>query len=328
MGGFFGAVGKHDVISDVYFGTDYHSHLGTKSGGMAAFNEKSGFQREIHSLKNTPFRTKFEDVFHEMSGNVAIGCINDTNPQPLLIKSNIDTYAICTIGVINNMDDLIHKYLSYSGGHFGAMSGGAVNSTELCAALIDQKSDYVDGIRFAQNEIKGTMSILILTGRGTLIASRDKLGRIPVLIGKNEDGYCVSFENFAYQKLGYEDVRELGPGEIVEISADGIEVLAAPKKKKCICAFLWTYYGYPTASYEGVNVEVMRYKNGEILARNDKENGTFPENVDYVSGVPDSGTPHAIGYANGSQKPFARPFIKYTQTWLRSFMPDNQADRN
>ena len=328
MGGFFGAVRKQDVIADVFFGTDYHSHLGTKSGGMAALNSEIGFQREIHSIENTPFRTKFEKIFEEMSGNVAIGCINDTSPQPLLIKSNIDTYAICTVGIINNKDELIDKYLSYSGGHFGAMTGGRINTTELVAALIDQKSEFVDGIKFAQNEIKGTASILIITGSGTLIAARDKLGRLPVHIGRCEDGFCVSFESFAYQKLGYEDYKELGPGEIVEITAEGVEVLSPARKKKCICAFLWSYYGYPTSNYEGVNVEVMRYRNGEIMARNEMDNGTLPENIDYISGVPDSGTPHAIGYANACHKPFARPFIKYTQTWLRSFMPTSQADRN
>ncbi len=328
MGGFFGAVRKQDVISDVYFGTDYHSHLGTKSGGMAALNGEVGFQRNIHSIVNTPFRTKFEKIFEEMSGFAAIGCINDTSPQPLLIRSNIDTYALSMTGVINNSEELIEKYLSYSGGHFGAMTGGMVNMTELVAALINQKSDFTDGIRFAQHEIDGTANILLITSRGSLIAARDKLGRLPVHIGKCEDGFCVSFENFAYQKLGYEDYRELGPGEIVEITSDEVTVLSAPRKKKCICAFLWTYYGFPTSNYEGQNVEVMRYRNGAILAENDKANGTFPEDVDYVSGVPDSGTPHAIGYANGCQKPFARPFIKYSQTWLRSFMPASQKDRN
>lgn len=328
MGGFFGAVRKQSVINDVFFGTDYHSHLGTKSGGMASLSTEDGFQREIHSIDSTPFRTKFESALCSMKGNAAVGSINDSNPQPLLIRSNIGTYAICIVGIINNKEELIDKYLSYSGGHFGVMTGGEVNSTELVAALINQKSDFTDGIRFAQNEIKGTASIIILTSEGTLIAARDKLGRLPVLVGKCEDGFCVSFESFSYQKLGYSDYKELGPGEIVEISADEVTQLSAPKKKKCICGFLWSYYGYPTSNYEGRNVEIMRYRNGEILAENDKKNGTFPEDVDFVSGVPDSGTPHAIGYANGSHKPFARPFIKYTPTWLRSFMPSNQADRN
>lgn len=328
MGGFFGAVGTQDVINDVFFGTDYHSHLGTKSGGMAAFDPQIGLQREIHSIENTPFRTKFEKAYETMHGTAAIGCINDTDPQPLLIRSNIGTYAIATIGVINNMEELIDKYLSFSGGHFGAMTGGAVNSTELVAALINQKSDFLDGLKFAQNEIKGTASILILTEHGSLIAARDKLGRLPVLIGKKEDGYCVSFESFAYRKLGYEDYTELGPAEIVELTENSVTRLAAPRKKKKICAFLWTYYGYPTSDYEGINVEMMRYRNGAIMARDERASGSLPEDIDYVSGVPDSGTPHAIGYAGGCGVPFARPFIKYTQTWLRSFMPANQKDRN
>lgn len=328
MGGFFGAVRKQDVISDVFFGTDYHSHLGTKRGGMAAYNNTVGLQRDIHSIENVPFRTKFEKVFEEMSGNAAIGVISDTDPQPLLIRSNIGSYAISTIGIINNREELINKYVSFSGGHFCTMTGGTVNSTELVAALINQKSDFVDGIKFAQNEIDGTASILILTEKGTLIAARDKVGRLPVLIGKSDDGYCVSFESFAYEKLGYVFYKELGPGEIVEISADEVVQLAAPGKKKKICAFLWSYYGYPTSNYEGINVEVMRNRNGEIMAANDIKNGLLPDDIDYIGGVPDSGTPHAIGYANGCNKPFARPFIKYAQTWLRSFMPSDQSARN
>ena len=328
MGGFFGAVRRKNVIADVFFGTDYHSHLGTKSGGMAAYDPDIGLQRDIHKIDSVPFRTKFEKVFETMRGHSAIGCINDSDPQPLLIRSNIGTYAISFIGVINNLNELIDSFLSYSGGHFNGMTGGKVNTTELVAALINQKSDFTEGIRFAQKRIQGTASILIQTERGTIIAARDRQGRLPILLGKCEDGYCASFESFAYQKLGYEDLRELGPGEIVELSAEGVKQLSEPLPDKKICAFLWTYYGYPTSNYEGVNVEVMRYRNGEILARNDKERGLFPDNVDFVSGVPDSGTPHAIGYANGSGKPFARPFIKYTQTWLRSFMPESQRERN
>lgn len=328
MGGFFGAVRKQDVISDVFFGTDYHSHLGTKRGGMAAYNYTVGLQRDIHSIENVPFRTKFEKVFEEMSGNAAIGIISDTDPQPLLIRSNIGSYAISTIGIINNREELINKYVSFSGGHFCTMTGGTVNSTELVAALINQKSDFVDGIKFAQKEIDGTASILILTEKGTLIAARDKVGRLPVLIGKSDDGYCVSFESFAYEKLGYVFYKELGPSEIVEISSDEVVQLAAPGKKKKICAFLWSYYGYPTSNYEGINVEVMRNRNGEIMAANDIKNGLLPDDIDYIGGVPDSGTPHAIGYANGCNKPFARPFIKYAQTWLRSFMPSDQSARN
>ncbi len=327
MGGFFGAVGRNDVISDVFFGTDYHSHLGTKSGGMAAFDPELGLQRNIHSIENSPFRTKFEHIFDEMRGIAAIGCINDTDPQPLLIHSNLGTYAICTIGVINNASELTKQYLSFSGGHFGAMTGGRINATELVAALIDQKSNFADGIKFAAEAVEGTLSILLLTENGSIIAARDRLGRLPVAIGQNESGFCVSFEAFAYKKLGYTDLRELGPGEIVEISADEVTALNKPGKKMRICSFLWSYYGYPTSSYEGVNVEVMRYKNGEIMAQNDEERGDMPE-LDYIGGVPDSGTPHAIGYSNACKVPFARPFIKYTPTWPRSFMPSNQMERN
>ena len=327
MGGFFGAATKGSALTDVYFGTDYHSHLGTKSGGMAAYDSEIGLQREIHNLKNTPFRTKFEKVLTEMKGNTSIGCISDTDPQPLLIRSNIGCYAICIIGIINNKQELINQFLSFSGGHFGAQTGGEVNSTELVAALINQKSSIAEGIKFAQDRIEGTASILILTDHGSIIAARDKLGRLPVLIGKRDDGYCVSFESFAYEKLGFEFYKELGPAETVEVTAENVTVLNPAGKKKRICSFLWSYYGYPTACYEGVNVEVMRSRNGAIMAREEQKRGTLPE-LDYVGGVPDSGTPHAIGFANQSHIPFARPFIKYTQTWLRSFMPTTQSDRN
>lgn len=328
MGGFFGTVSKKDAIADVFFGTDYHSHLGTRRGGMAAYDEEIGLQREIHNIQNSPFRTKFEDIFDEMKGNSAIGCISDFDPQPLLIRSDIGTYAICFIGIINNADELIKNYLSTScGGHFDAMTGGKVNSTELVAALINQKKNFTEGIEFAQNSIEGTASILILKDNGAIIAARDKNGRIPVLIGKNEDGYCVSFESFAYQKLGYEDEKELGAGEIVEITADSLTQLKKSVSKKKICAFLWSYYGYPTSCYEGVNVEVMRYRNGQIMADNDKKQG-LASDIDYVGGVPDSGTPHAIGYANQSGKHFARAFIKYTPTWARSFTPSKQQERS
>ncbi len=327
MGGFFGAVTKQDAIYDVFFGTDYHSHLGTYRGGMAAYDDEQGLQRKIHNIQNSPFRTKFENIFAEMKGRSAIGCISDTDPQPLLIRSKLGTYAICIIGIINNADALIEQYLSFCGGHFDAMSGGGINRTELVAALINQKKDFAEGISFAQSVIDGSASILILRDGGNIIAARDRLGRTPVLIGKSEDGYCGTFEDFAYKKLGFEDERELGPGEIVEMSADGIKQLAAPGNQMRLCSFLWTYYGYPTSNYEGVNVETMRYRNGEILARNDIKNGNMPE-LDYVGGVPDSGTPHAIGYSNQSGVPFARPFIKYTPTWPRSFMPTNQRDRN
>ena len=327
MGGFFGAACKTDAMSDVFFGTDYHSHLGTKSGGMAAYDKKIGLQRVIHNIKNSPFRTKFEDIFDEMTGSSAIGCINDSEPQPLLIRSNLGTYAICITGIINNADALIKQYLTFSSGHFGAMTGGAVNSTELVAALINQKSNFVEGITFAQTSIEGTANILILKDDGAIIAARDRMGRLPVILGKNEDGYCAAFESFAYKKLGYSDYKELGPGEIVEITAEGVTQLSPPNKEMRVCSFLWSYYGYSTSSYEGINVEIMRYKNGEILAKNDIKNGLCKD-IDYVGGVPDSGTPHAIGYANESHIPFARPFIKYTPTWPRSFTPSNQKERN
>ncbi len=326
MGGYFGAVSKADAISDVFFGTDYHSHLGTRRGGIAAFDKDIGLQREIHNIENSPFRTKFEDVFDEMKGCAAIGCISDYDPQPLLIRSNFGTYAICVVGVVNNSDSLIKQYLSCSGGHFNAMTGGKVNATELVAALINLKSSFADGIRFAQRSIEGTANILILTDEGSIIAARDLLGRIPVLIGKREDGYCVSFESFACEKLGFSIEKELGPGEIVEITTDSLTQLAKPGNQMKICAFLWSYFGYPTSCYEGVNVELMRYRNGQIMAQHDNDSG-LANDIDYVGGVPDSGTPHAIGYSNESGKHFARAFIKYTPTWSRSFTPTRQQER-
>ena len=327
MGGFFGITSAEDCMTDVFFGVDYHSHLGTRSGGLAAYDREIGLQRKIHHIENSPFRTKFEHIFDEMKGTSAIGCISDTDPQPMLIRSNLGTYAICMIGVINNSEELIEQYLSFSGGHFDSMTGGHINSTELLAALIDQKSTFAEGIKFAQKSIDGTASILILKEDGSLIAARDRLGRLPVQIGKNEKGYAVSFESFAYQKLGYEDDWELGPGEVVELTPTSVKQLVAPGKKKRICSFLWSYYGYPTSTYEGVNVEAMRYRNGELLAEMDGNTGLY-NHLDYVGGVPDSGTPHAIGYANKSRVPFARAFIKYTPTWSRSFMPGKQSDRN
>ena len=327
MGGFFGATSRRNCVLDVFFGTDYHSHLGTRRGGMAAYDSEKGLQREIHNIENSPFRTKFQRILEEMTGTAAIGCISDTDPQPILIRSNLGCYAICTIGVINNSEQLINQYLTFSGGHFEGMSGGKINANELIAALIDQKSSFAEGIRFAQEMVDGTASILILREGGHLIAARDKMGRLPIVIEKKEDAYCATFEDYAGEKLGYEVVRELGPGEIVELSPEGIEVLSPPRKEKKICAFLWSYYGYPTACYEGKSVEYMRYRNGRIMAKNDKENGVA-QDLDYVGGVPDSGTPHAIGYANESGVPFARPFIKYTPTWPRSFMPATQEERN
>lgn len=326
MGGFFGITSKNDCMMDVFFGVDYHSHLGTRRGGLAAYDSEIGLQRKIHNIENSPFRTKFEKIFSEMKGTSAIGCISDTDPQPMLIRSKFGTYAICTIGLINNAEELIDRCLAQTGGYFDAMTGGRVNTTELVAALVNQKDTFADGIKHAQSLIDGTMSILILTSKGAIIAARDKLGRIPILVGKGKDGYAVTFESFAYQKLGYTDEMELGPGEIVKISPDGIRQLAEPQKKKRVCAFLWSYYGYPTSTYEGVNVEAMRCHNGEIMATSDRENGLALD-VDYVVGVPDSGIPHAIGYANESGKKYSRAFIKYTPTWSRSFTPNTQAER-
>ncbi len=326
MGGFFGITSREDCLMDVFFGVDYHSHLGTRRGGMAAYDEKIGLQRVIHNIENSPFRTKFEHVLVEMKGTAAIGCISDTDPQPLLIRSSLGTYAISTIGIINNADALIDQYLSFSGGHFDAMTGGKINASELVAALISQKSSFAEGIQFAQRVIEGTANILILTDTGHLIAARDRLGRIPVQIGKDGNGYCASFEEFAFTKLGYELVQELGPGEVVELTPDGVTQLVKPGKEMRMCAFLWSYYGYPTSTYEGINVEAMRYRNGAAIAERDMSQGRSME-IDYVGGVPDSGTPHAIGYANRTGKAFARAFIKYTPTWSRSFTPARQSDR-
>ena len=326
MGGFFGAVSTRDVSLDIFFGVDYHSHLGTRRGGMIIFDEKDGFQRQIHSIENTPFRTKFEKDLADFHGCSGIGCISDTDPQPLLVRSHLGLYAITTVGIINNADALVDRYFSDHGHQFLAMSSGKVNSTELAAALINQEDDLVSGIRRAQAEIDGSCTILILTP-DAIVAARDRLGRLPVLVGQTEDGCCVSFESFAYHKLGYHDAYELGPGEIVKVTPGGWETLSPAGDKMRICAFLWTYYGYPNSNYEGVNVEVMRYRNGEIMARDEVKKGKMPK-VDYVAGVPDSGLPHAIGFANRSGKPFARPFVKYTPTWPRSFMPANQEARN
>ena len=326
MGGFCGAISNRDVVLDVYFGTDYHSHLGTRRGGMAAWDPELGFQREIHNIENAPFRTKFDRTVGEMVGKRCIGSISDTDPQPLLVRSVHGTYAICVVGVIKNEDQLIQQLLDDADGHFEAMSGGRVNSNELVATLISQRPTIAEGIRYAQEVVEGTVSVLIMTP-DCLIAGRDKFGRLPIHIGQDDEGCCVAFESFAYQKMGYHDAYELGPAEVVKITESGWETLLPPEKEMRICAFLWTYYGYPNSNYEGVNVEVMRNRNGALLAKTDREEGTA-QDIDYVSGVPDSGTPHAIGYANESGIPFARPFIKYTPTWPRSFMPTNQKERD
>ena len=326
MGGYFGIVSRQDCVEDVFFGTDYHSHLGTRRAGMASYSPTGGMQREIHSIENTPFRTRFRDTLDTMHGTSAIGCISDYYPQPLLVRSRLGTFALCVTGAINNADELIETYLA-EGGHFDAMTGGAVNVTELIGALISLRSDFASGIRFVQQLVKGTATILILKDNGHIIAARDRVGRLPFWIGCREDGYSVSFEPFAHQKLGFVDQRELGPGEIVEVTADGVTTLSPPGAEMRMCAFLWSYYGYSTSTYEGVNVELMRYRNGAIMAKYDNESGVV-DDVDYVCGMPDSGTPHAIGYANESHLPFARAYIKYTPTWSRSFTPTKQSDRN
>ena len=326
MGGFFGAISKRDVTLDIFFGVDYHSHLGTRRGGMIIYDQEDGFQRQIHSIENTPFRTKFEKDLQKFHGASGIGCISDTDPQPLLVRSHLGVYAISTVGIINNAEELVEDYFNGHARQFMAMSSGKVNACELTAALINQKDTLVEGIQYAQQVIDGSSTILILTPEG-IVAARDRLGRLPVLIGQNDEGCCVSFESFACTKVGYANAYELGPGEIVRVTADGWETLAPAGDKMRICAFLWTYYGYPNSNYEGQNVEVTRCRNGEIMARAEKARGALPD-VDWVAGVPDSGVPHAIGYANASGKPFARPFVKYTPTWPRSFMPANQEVRN
>ena len=327
MGGFFGAACKVDAVEDVFFGTDYHSHLGTMRAGLASYDDEIGLQREIHSIENSPFRTKFASSLKEMKGRSAIGCISDFYPQPLLERSRRGAFAMCFVGVINNQEQLVKECLENPGTHFGAMTGGVVNSTELVATMITEKDDLVEGIRSAMDRIDGTVCLLLLKDNGKIVCARDKLGRLPILIGRKDGGYCATFESFAFEKLGYETYKELGPGEIVEITADSCVTLSEPGEKMRICSFLWSYYGYPTTTYEGRNVEVMRYENGKIMAQRDKEHG-IAEDIDYVGGVPDSGTPHAIGYANESKVPFARAFIKYTPTWSRSFMPTEQKTRN
>ena len=326
MGGFFGAVSKKDCVLDIFFGVDYHTHLGAKRGGMAIFDAKTGFQRQIHSIETSPFRTKFEDDLKDFHGNSGIGCISDTDPQPLLVRSHLGLFAITTVGVINNAEELVKEYFSDQGRQFMAMSSGAVNASELVAALINLKNDIVSGIRNAQELIDGSCTLLILTDKGEIIAARDKVGRLPVMIGRNDNGCCVSFEPFAAQKLDYSVVYELGPGEIVKMNAEGYETLAPAGEKMRICSFLWSYFGYPNSTYEGSNVECMRYRNGANMADMEMAEGTLPE-VDFVAGMPDSGIPHAIGYANRSAKHYARPFIKYTPTWPRSFMSSNQEVR-
>lgn len=322
MSGFFGVASQNDCVMDLFFGTDYHSHLGTRRGGMAVHG-KSGFNRSIHNIENSPFRTKFERDVEEFSGNIGIGCISDSEPQPLLVNSHLGSYAITTVGRINNIDELRTLCFELGKTHFLEMSGGEVNPTEMVAALINQKESIVDGIQYAQKLIKGSMSILIMTDEG-IYCARDKLGRTPVIIGRKDDAYCVTFESSAFLNLGYHHYKDLGPGEIGFIYPHGFSQKVKANDKMKMCSFLWVYYGYPTSTYEGINVEKMRYDCGQMLAKRDKDS----VQPDSVAGVPDSGLAHAIGYANESGIPFARPFIKYTPTWPRSFMPQSQGQRN
>lgn len=321
MGGFFGVAAKEDCMFDLFFGTDYHSHLGTRRAGMAVYSREEGYNRAIHNIENAPFRTKFDKDVNEMRGRLGIGCISDYEPQPLIVRSHHGTYAITTVGKINNSAHLINELFARGHSHFLEMSGGDINATELVASIVNQKDNLVEGIRYAQEVIEGSMTILILTPKG-IYAARDRLGRTPISIGKKEGAYCVSFESFAYLNLGYTLDRELGPGEIAVVTPEGARTLVNPGKDMKICTFLWIYYGYPSSSYEGISVEQMRYNCGAKLAERDHVQ------PDIVAGVPDSGTAHAIGYANRSGIPFSRPFIKYTPTWPRSFMPTIQTQRN
>ena len=322
MGGFFGVATKTDCVLDLFYGIDYHSHLGTRRGGMAVYGDGE-FHRAIHNIENSPFRTKFERDVEEMHGHMGIGCISDYEPQPLLIQSHLGSFAITTVGKINNLDSLLKVVYANGHSHFQEMSGGQINATELVASLICKKNSIVEGIRYVQGIVEGSMSILIMTEKG-IYAARDRYGRTPIVIGKKEEGYGVAFENFAFSMLGYEMCKELGPAEIVFITPESVETVSEPKKDMKICSFLWVYYGYPTSSYEGVNVEEMRCKCGSIMAQRD-EGKIEP---DLIAGVPDSGLACAIGYANESGIPYGRPFIKYTPTWARSFMPTSQAQRN
>ena len=320
MGGFFGAVSKDDCVFDLFFGVDYHSHLGTRRAGMAVYDKEAGFDKAIHNIENAPFRTKFTKESNTMHGQYGIGCISDFEAQPILVRSHHGTFAVATVGKINNIDKLVDDIIK-NNTHFFEMQNGDINQTELVAALINQKENFIDGIRYAQEAVDGSISILALTPNG-IYAARDMLGRTPISIGQKEDGYCASFESFAYLNLGYKNYKELGPGEVVFMDENGVKTLIQPGEKMRICTFLWIYYGYPSASYEGISVEKMRYNCGKALAKRDNVH------PDIVAGVPDSGIAHAIGYSNETGIPYSRPFIKYTPTWPRSFMPPNQTKRN
>ncbi len=320
MGGFFGVASKEDCLFDLFFGTDYHSHLGTRRGGIAVYGDK-GFDRSIHNIENSPFRTKFDKDVQEMKGNLGIGCISDYEPQPLIVRSHHGTFAITTVSMINNKEEIIQQIFETGNSHFLEMSGGDINNTELVAAIINQKDNLIEGIRYALELIEGSLTLMLLTPKG-IYAARDKYGRTPIVVGEKEGAYCVTFEDFAYRNLGYHNYKELGPGEIDIVTPDGVKTLVSPGKDMKICTFLWVYYGYPSSSYEGISVEQMRYNCGACLAKRDDVH------PDIVAGVPDSGIAHAVGYSNASGIPFSRPFIKYTPTWPRSFMPTIQSQRN
>lgn len=322
MGGFFGVASKEDCVLELFYGVDYHSHLGTRRGGMATYGEV-GFNRAIHNIENSPFRTKFDRDVGEMKGNLGIGCISDFEPQPLLIRSKLGSFAITTVGKVNNCDELLEKLYDGAHSHFQEMTSGQINVTELVAALICEKESILEGIQYVQEAVDGSMTLLVLTRDG-IYAARDRYGRTPLVVGRKEGAYCVSFESHAYINLGYSDYKELGPSEIAFITPEEVRTLSPARDQMKICSFLWVYYGYPTSAYEGVNVEEMRYKCGSMLAKRDGDS----VRPDIVAGVPDSGIAHAIGYANESGIPYARPFIKYTPTWPRSFMPTNQSQRN
>lgn len=322
MSGFFGVASKEDCVLELFYGVDYHSHLGTRRGGMAVHGA-DGFDRAIHNIENTPFRTKFDKDVGNMKGNIGIGCISDYEPQPLLFSSKIGSFSLAFVGKVNNYEELLEDLYSRSKTHFQEMTNGTVNVTELIAALICEKDSFAEGIRYVQDLVDGSLSMLLMTKDG-IYAARDKMGRTPIVVGHKEGAYCLSFESHAYINLGFQDYKELGPGEIVYVTPESVETLVEPGKEMKICSFLWVYYGYPTSSYEGVNVEEMRYKCGSMLAKRDGDS----VHPDVVAGVPDSGVAHAIGYANESGIPYARPFIKYTPTWPRSFMPTNQSQRN
>lgn len=321
MGGFMGVAAKQDCVFDLYFGIDYHSHLGTRRGGMVVYDKEKGFDRSIHNIENAPFRTKFDKDMQSMKGKFGIGCISDYEPQPLIVRSHHGTYAITTVSKINNTDELVAEIFEKGGSHFLEMSGGEINATELIATLINQKENLVDGISYALEKVDGSVSLLLMNKNG-IYCARDKYGRTPVVIGKKEDAFCVAFECFSYKNLGYNDYKELGPGEITVITDQNCITLKKPGDKMKICTFLWVYYGYPASSYEGTSVEQMRYNCGAKMAERDSVK------PDIVAGVPDSGIAHAVGYANASGIPFSRPFIKYTPTWPRSFMPTIQSQRN